>query len=148
MNLVEKIEKDKLTAMKERQALRLSVLRMLSTALKNATISKMEILTDDEALKIIRTEIKKRQDSIAAFDKAGMADKVKQESQEKEILEQYLPPPMTDEELEVIVKDTLATGNFTQMSQFGQAMGATVKAVGGRADGQRVQTVVKKHLGA
>ena len=146
MTLAQKIDSDRLAAMKAREELKLSVLRMVSTAIKNAQIAKQAELTDEEVEKVLRTEKKKRAEASEAFSKGGKLDLAKQEKAEEVIIEAYLPQQMSDEELANIVKKVLTEGNFTDNSQFGQAMGQVMKAVAGRADGQAVQAKVKELL--
>lgn len=146
MTLAQKIDSDRLVAMKAQEELKLSVLRMVSTAIKNAQIAKKAELTDEEVEKVLRTEKKKRAEASEAFGKGGKLDLAEQEKAEEAIIEAYLPKQMTDEELANIVKKVLTEGNFTDNSQFGQAMGQVMKAVAGKADGQAVQAKVKELL--
>jgi len=147
MSLLQQIDKDRLEAMKAQEALKLSTLRMLSASIKNAQIAKKAELTDEEVLKVLRSEKKKRIEAAEAFEKGGKADLAEQEKKELGFIEAYLPKAMSDEELAGIVSRVLSEGNFTEVSQFGQAMGAVIKEVAGRADGQVVQAKVKELLG-
>jgi len=148
MNLVEKINVDRLVAMKAREAEKLSTLRMLSTALKNAEIAKKGELTEVEAQQILRTEKKKRQEAVEAFTKGGKLDLAEQEKREFELITTYLPQAMSAEELATLVKTVLSENNITEISQFGQAMGLVVKATAGRAEGNEIQAKVKELLGS
>lgn len=146
MLLQEKIDQDRTDAMKAREVLKLSTLRMLSASIKNAQIAKLDELTDEEVLKVLRTEKKKRIEAAEAFTKGGKIDLAEQEKKELGFIEAYLPKQMSDEELAGIVTKVLAEGNFTEMAQFGQAMSNVMKEISGRADGQVVQAKVKELL--
>ena len=144
--LAQQIDIDRLAAMKAREELKLSTLRMISTSIKNAQIAKKAELTDEEVQKILRTEKKKRIEASEAFAKGGKQELADKEMQELAFIESYLPKQMSDDELLGIATKTLADGSFTEISQFGQAMSAVMKAVAGRADGQVVQAKVKEIL--
>ncbi|MFW0862136.1 MAG: GatB/YqeY domain-containing protein [Candidatus Komeilibacteria bacterium] len=146
MSLLQQIDKDRLEAMKAQEELKLSTLRMLSSSIKNAQIAKKAELTDEEVLKVLRTEKKKRIEAAEGFTKGGKPELAEQEMKELGFIEAYLPKAMSEEELNGIVSKVLSEGNFTEMSQFGQAMGAVMKEVAGRADGQAVQAKVKELL--
>ena len=146
MLLSQQIDNDRLAAMKAQEKLKLSTLRMLSTSIKNAQIAKKAELTDEEVQKVLRTEKKKRIEASEAFTKGGKQDLADKEMAELAFIEVYLPKQMTDEELTEIVTKALSDGGFTEANQFGQAMGAVMKEVSGRADGQAVQAKVKEPL--
>jgi uncharacterized protein len=146
MSLLQKIEDDRLAAMKAREELKLSTLRMLSSSLKNMQIAKKSELTDEEVQAVLRTEKKKRQEASEAFAKAKNDVLANQELEELAIIASYLPEQISDNELADIVNKVFSEGNFTEMSQFGQAMSSVMKAVAGRAEGQVVQAKVKELL--
>ncbi len=144
--LAQQIDNDRLAAMKAREELKLSTLRMLSTSIKNAQIAKKAELSDDEVLKVLKTEKKKRAEAAEAFTKGNKPELAAKEIEEQAIIEAYLPKAMPDEELIAIVSKVITEGNFTEASQFGQAMSAAMKEVAGRADGLAVQAKVKELL--
>jgi len=144
--LLEKINKDLLTAMKAKKAETTSVLRMLITALRNKEIalrqdSKVE-LSDEQAVEVIASEIKKRHDSIEAYTQGGRQELADKEAAEIKILEKYLPEQLLDEELEKIVKEIVASGT----DNFGKVMGQVMAKVKGKASGAKVGEMVKKLL--
>lgn len=152
MTFKEKIQNDTKEAMKAKDELKLSVLRMLSSAIKNkelekrAKTGKEEALNDEEVVASIRSEAKKRKDATEEFEKGGRRDLAEKETAELKILENYLPAEMPDEDLEKIAKEVVAgLGEVTQ-KDFGRVMGEVMKRMKGEAGGDRVSAAVKKLL--
>lgn len=143
-SILKKIEEAMIVAMKGKKEVELSTLRMIKTALKNAEIAKRpEKLTEDDEMKVLKTEVKKHQDSIDLFQKGNRPDLVKKEEEELKIVKQYLPEEMGDDELKKIIQNVLKKlGDDTQ--NFGKVMGAVMKAVAGKADGGKVQKILKE----
>lgn len=133
-------------AMKAKDEIRLSTLRMLSSALNYEKIAKQHDLSEEEELAVVRREVKKRKDAIEAYEKAGAHDRAEKEKKEAEILEVYLPAQMSDEELEKIVKETITETGVQGLNEIGKIMGALMPKVSGKADGGRVSAMVKKLL--
>jgi len=133
-------------AMKARDEIRLSTLRMLSSALNYEKIAKQHELNKEEELTVVRRELKKRKDAIEAYEKAGATDRAEKEKKEATILEAYLPAQMDDTELEKIVQETISETGVQGLGEMGKIMGAVMPKVGGRADGGRVSGMVKKLL--
>lgn len=133
-------------AMKARDEIRLSTLRMLSSALNYEKIAKQHDLNEEEELAVVRRELKKRKDAIEAYEKVGATDRAEKEKKEGEILEAYLPAQMADSELEKIVQDAIAETGVQSLSEIGKIMGAVMPKVMGKADGGRVSGMVKKLL--
>jgi len=148
MSLYTQIKTDLVTAMKARDAERLSALRMLQSALKNEAINLIKPeLTDEEVFKVIRTEVKKRKDSIADYQSAGRLDLADKEIIEVKILEDYLPAQLSDEELSAKIDAALAVLTDEEKSNFGKAMGKVIKEIGSGADGNRVRAMLQSKLG-
>lgn len=143
MNLVQQIEQDTKEAMKAKEEVRLSTLRMLRTALKNKQIDVQHELSDEEVQAIIKTMMKQYQDALRDFFSAGRTDLADRQQQELNILQGYLPPALSAEELEAIVKNAVQSAGVTDK---GKAMGIAMKAVAGRADGNEVRAVVERLL--
>ena len=148
MGLKESVESEMRAALKAKNAERLGVFRMLLAAFQNREIEKRaktgeRELSDAEATAVLRSEVKKRKDAIMEFTKGGRQDLADKESRECAILEPYLPAEMSDEEIEKLLLP-LAKGAST--ADFGKVMGAAMKAVAGRASGERVAAAVKKLL--
>ena len=149
MNLSERIDADLKDAMRAKDATRLSVLRMLKAALKNAAIEKSGAdaqLNDAEAAQVIRKQVKQRQDSIESFEKGGRAELAAKEKEELSILRSYLPQAMSPEELSKMVRETIAEVGATSRAQMGAVMKALQAKVAGRADGKTLSAEVQKQL--
>ncbi|WP_374928457.1 GatB/YqeY domain-containing protein [Kytococcus sedentarius] len=147
-DLKQQISTDLTTAMKARDKVTSSTLRMVMTAIQNAQVAgdSAKELTDDEVLAVITKEGKKRRDAIAEYEKAGRAELAATEQAELDVIEGYLPQQLSDAELETLVAEAVAEAGVTEKSQMGQAMKAAQAKVAGRAEGGRVAAAVKKHL--
>jgi uncharacterized protein len=150
VNLSERVDSDLKTAMREKNAVTLGVLRMLKAALTNATIEKGGAdskLTDVEAAQVIRKQVKQRQDSIESFEKGGRAELAAKEKEELSILQSYLPQGMSADEISKIVRETIAEVGASSKAQMGAVMKAVQAKVAGRADGKTLSAEVQKQLG-
>src|SRR5438105_14877032 len=135
--------------MREKNAVKLGVLRMLKAALMNATIEKSgadSTLTDAEAIQVIRKQVKQRQDSIESFEKGGRAELAAKEKDELSILQLYLPQGMSADDLSKLVRETIAEVGATSKAQMGSVMKALQPKVAGRADGKTLSAEVQKQL--
>ena len=135
-------------AMRARDKVRAGTLRMTLTSITTAEVAGDEAreLSDDEVLKVIAKEAKKRKESAAAFAGAGRGELAATEEAELAVLEGYLPEQLGDEELRAIVERAVATTGAAGMAQMGQVMKVAQGEVAGRADGGRVAAVVKQVL--
>jgi len=113
------------------------------TALKNRQIELLHELSDQEAIAVLKTMIKQYQDALSDFSNAGRQDLVERQQKEIDIVATYLPPALPEEELERIVRDAVDASGTTD---FGKVMGAAMKAVDGRADGNAVRAIVQRML--
>jgi uncharacterized protein YqeY len=150
VNLSERVDSDLKTAMREKSAVKLGVLRMLKAAVTNATIEKGGAdskLTDAEAIQVIRKQVKQRQDSIESFEKGGRAELAAKEKEELSILQSYLPQGMSAEEISKAVRETIAEVGASSKAQMGAVMKALQAKVAGRADGKTLSAEVQKQLG-
>jgi len=149
MNLKDKVERDFQEALKNRKGEIISTLRLLKAAFQNKEIelrkSKKEF-DDQEALKVIQSEIKKREESIEAFEKGGRNDLVKKEKEEISLLKKYLPPQLSDEEVKKIVNEVIQEIGEVSEKSFGLIMKETMPRIKGRAEGARVSRIVKEIL--
>jgi uncharacterized protein len=147
--LKDRLNEDLRTAMKGRDELSTSTLRMALAAVRTAEVSGSAArdLTDDEVTSVLSKEAKKRREASAAFADAGRADQSAREIAEEEILDRYLPKQLSDEEIAEIVAGALTAGGFSGKAQMGPAMKAAQAAVAGRAEGGRVAAEVRKQLG-
>lgn len=150
MSLVTQINEDFLIAYKNKQSIEVSTLRMLKSTLTNKEIEqkipKEQGLSDDEVVAIIKTEIKKRKDSIVAYNEAKRTDLSEQEEKEKIILEKYLPAQMSEDQIRTIVLAVLQKIEITGPADFGKVMGAVIAQTKNQADGQMVSKIVKEQL--
>jgi uncharacterized protein len=145
-NQIDEMIKD---AMRARDADKLGVLRLLKSAVKYASIEKHGadgVSTDEEVIVVIRKEVKKRQDSIESFEKAGRPDMAAKESAEKTFLETLLPAAMDTDALEALIREAIAETGATGKAQMGAVMKAVTAKAGGRVDGRTLSTLVQKHL--
>ena len=150
MTTKEKLRADMKQAMKDREAgkLRLEVIRMVRSDIRNAEINgkNKEELTENEVLAVIMKAVKMREDSLAEFIKGQRQDLIEQTNKELEILKAYLPAAMSDEELTGIVKEAIAAVGAASPKDMGKVMKAVLPQVQGRADGKRINTIVKSLL--
>jgi uncharacterized protein YqeY len=148
MSLEQKITADIAAAMKTRSAERLSTLRMLKAALMNKSVEKNRALEPAEELQVVSSLVKQRRDSIEQFAAGGREDLAARERAEIDILETYLPPAVTDEELERAVTDAIAETGAAGPREFGKVMKAAMAQLAGKTvDGKKVSELVKKKLG-
>lgn len=149
MPLNEKIAADLTAAMKAKDAGRLSALRMLKAAVMNKGVEKNRDLDDAEILQVIASLVKQRKDSIEQFGKAGRTDLVEKESAEAAILQDYLPPAVTQAEIDAAVAAAIAETGATSVKDMGKVMKAVMpKLAGKNADGKAVNEAVRRSLGA
>ena len=149
MTLAEQIEKDLTAAMKAREELRLSVLRMTKAALKNKQIELGKPLDDAQATAVLRTLVKQRHDSVEQFRKGGREDLATKEEQEIKILKTYLPAAASDADIEAAVAAALDETGAASAQDMGKVMKvAMAKLAGKNADGKRVSEKVRAKLGA
>jgi len=135
--------------MREKNATKLGVLRMLKAAMMNAAIEKggaQGKLNDADTTQVIRKQVKQRQDSIESFEKGGRAELAAKEKDELSILQSYLPQAMSAEELSKIVRETIAEVGASSKTQMGAVMKALQAKVAGRADGKTLSAEVQKQL--
>jgi uncharacterized protein YqeY len=146
--LKDRLNDDLRTAMKGRDELTTSTLRLALAALRNAEVAgnAARDLSDDEVLAVLTKEAKKRREASTAFAEAGRGDQAAKETAEGEILDRYLPRQLTDAEIAELVAGALEAGGFTSKGQMGPAMKAAQAAVAGRAEGGRVAAEVRRRL--
>lgn len=146
--LITVINQDLKQAMIGKKELELSVLRMLISALKNKQIElkNREDMSDEQVIEVVKSEVKKRKDSIEAYKAGDRNDLVEKEEAEIKILEKYMPEQMSEAEVEKIVAEVVAGMENPSPAVFGQVMGQVMAKVKGQADGAVVSTAVKKIL--
>src|SRR2546421_8569281 len=147
--LKDRLETDLRSAMKARDELVTSTLRMALTAVRNAEVSGKQAreLSDDEVRAVITAESKKRREAATAFAQAGRAEQAGRERAEEGVLTGYLPAQLPDDELTEVVRQALVGVDAASKGAMGQAMKAAQAAVAGRAEGSRVAAEVRRQLG-
>lgn len=144
--LTEKIRGDMTEAMKAQQKDRLSALRMIQSALKNEQINVGHELSDEEALTVIRKAVKQRQDSIEQYTKGNRPELAEKERSEMELLKTYLPPELTDEEIESGIREIVASTGAQSKKDMGKVMKEATAKYKGRVDGKKIQEIVSRLL--
>lgn len=149
MALSEQVEKDLIAAMKAKEGLKLSTLRMMKAALKLKQVELGKPLDDAEAIAVLRTLVKQRRESIAQFRKGGRDDLAGKEEAEIGIVEAYLPAALSDEEIEAAVAAAISETSSSGPKDLGRVMKSTMaKLAGKNVDGRRVSEKVRAKLGA
>ena len=146
MNLRDKIKNDLKDAMRSGDNITRGVLRMLISDIKNAEIEKSGEVGDKEVVEIIKRSVKRQKDSIEQYTKGDREDLANQEKIELEILEKYMPEQMSEDEVRKIVIKIIKKSEAVSASDFGKIMGAVMKEIGNKADGNIVSGVVREEL--
>lgn len=146
MSLLDKLTEDMKTAMKAGEKDRLSTIRLLRGYIKSASIDQRKELNETEELAILTSAAKKRKESIQAYSDAGRTDLVDKESAELDVIQGYLPQPLTDDEIEKIVTAAIDEVGATSMQDLGKVMPVAIKLAAGRADGKQINAVVRQKL--
>jgi uncharacterized protein YqeY len=147
-DLKAQLKTDLTTAMKGRDELTTATLRMLLTAVTTEEVAgkTSRLLSDDEVLKVIGREAKKRREAAEAFDQGGRAEQAQRERDEEMVLSRYLPAQLSDEELASLVRQAITEAGATEPRQMGVVMKAVQPAIAGRADGKRISEEVRRQL--
>ncbi|MGH9313908.1 MAG: GatB/YqeY domain-containing protein [Vicinamibacterales bacterium] len=147
MTLTEKVNADIATAMKAKDSARLSALRMMKAAIMNKEVEKGRSLDDAEVVQVVTSLVKQRRDSIEQFSKAGRTDLVDKESAEVVVLEAYLPPAATAEEIDAAIAAAIAETGAASAKDLGRVMKAVMpKLAGTTVDGRAVNEIVRRKL--
>ena len=148
MPLIDNIQTDVKQAMRDRDSLKLSTLRMLTAAIKQFQIDQQKDATDADVIGIITKMIKQRQDSAKAFIDGGRPELAEKEDKEAEILKPYLPEQMSDADVEAAIKEAISATGASAMGDMGKVMGMLTPKLKGRADMGKVSQIVRAQLGA
>ena len=146
MSLIARLEDELKQAMVARDNERRDALRLILASLRSAEKELQRPLHDDEELQVLQRERKRRQEAAEAFRKGGREEQAAQEEAELAILQEFMPEPLSEEELEQIVDDAIAENGATSMRDFGRVMADVMPQVSGRADGSVVSQLVKEKL--
>ena len=146
MTLKERIKNDIKEAMRAKETAKRDTLRNIHAAIKQIEVDERRDLSDTDVEKILMKYAKQREDAIVQFRDAGRDDLVAKDEAELALVMSYLPEPMSDEELEGVLKKVIEETGASNMKDMGKVMGAAKSAVGSRADGGRINQIVKKLL--
>lgn len=146
MSLIESLQDDVKTAMRDGDTLKRDTLRMALASAQNQAKDKRAPLTDQEAMDVLTREVKKRRESIAAYTDAGRDDLAAQEQAEIDVLSPYLPEQLSDEELRSLVVKAVADSGATSARDMGKVMSLLMPSVKGKADGKVVSGLVAQEL--
>ncbi|HTR33892.1 MAG TPA: GatB/YqeY domain-containing protein [Gaiellaceae bacterium] len=146
MTLISEIEVEVQEAMRAHDAPRRDALRLILASLKSAEKDLLRPLTEDEELQVLQRERKKRIEAIEAFENAGRDEQAAKEEAELDVLEEFMPEPLSEEELESIVDDAIAENKATSMRDMGRVMADVMPQIAGRADGSAVSQLVREKL--
>lgn len=147
--LKDRLRADLTTALKARDSLRAGTIRMVLAAITNAEVAGKQAkeLTDDDVIGVLTTEAKKRREAAEAFDSGGRPELAQKERDEAAVLADYLPEPLSDDEISAIVAAAIEQTGADSMKQMGQVMGVVTPQTKGRADGAAVAAEVRRRLG-
>jgi uncharacterized protein YqeY len=146
LSRIAEIEGEIKEAMKARDAERRDALRLIVNALKSSEKELQRPLSDDEELQVLQRERKRRIEAAEAFRTGGHEDRAEAEERELAILEEFMPEPLTEEEIEEIVDDAIAEVGATKMADLGRVMADVMPQIAGRADGSQVSQLVREKL--
>lgn len=146
MSLVERLNQDMKLAMKNKDKLKLSVIRMVKASVKNEEINQGSSLMDEQVLAVVTRELKQRRDSLQEFDKAGREDLAAPTREEIKILLEYMPEQMGEDEIRRVVSEAIQQVGAQSKKDLGKVMGVLMPKVKGRADGALVNKIVQELL--
>jgi len=142
-----RVQREMHEALKAGDKIRLGALRMLSAAITNREKEVLHELNDDEVREMAVREVKRRNESIEAFEKGGRADLVEKETAEREVLNAYAPVPLSEAEVDALIDEALAATGASGLQEMGKVMGFVMGKAKGKVDGSAVQAKVRARLG-
>jgi uncharacterized protein len=146
MTLITEIEDEVKEAMRAGDAARRDALRLILSSLKSAEKDLLRPLSEDEELQVLQRERKKRVEAAEAFRAGGREEQAQKEEAELDVLEEFMPEPLSEDELERIVDDAIAENKATSMRDMGRVMADVMPQIAGRADGSAVSQIVREKL--
>lgn len=147
MSILDQLTQDMKEAMKAKDKERLSAIRLLRNELKNASINQRKDLSRDDEIDVLSSAAKRRKESIQAYKEAGRDDLVNKEQKELDIIQSYLPQPLSRNELESIIDHAISESGAESVKDLGKVMPIVMQQVKGRADGKQVNQLVRDKLG-
>jgi len=146
MSLIARIEEELAAARRERDAERRDALSLILSQLRSAEKELQRPLHDEEELQVLQRERKKRVEAAEAFRAGGRDEQAESEERELDVLEEFMPEPLSEEELETIIDDAIAECGATSLRQLGRVMADVMPQVAGRAEGSQVSQIVREKL--
>ncbi len=146
MSLILRLRDEQKTAMKAKDKPRLGAIRLIISAVRQLEIDGQTTLTDEEVLAVLTKMVKQRRDSVAQYQAASRQDLADVELAEIEVLQEFMPQPLNDEEVDVLVKNAILTSGATSMQDMGNVMAVLRPQIQGRADMGKVSQLVKTNL--
>jgi len=147
MSLKQQLKDDVKTAMREKNIVKRDSIRSINTMIKQIEVDERIELDDDAIIKLIQKGVKQREEAISQFKEAGRDDLVAREQEQVDVFKLYLPEQISDEKLEIGMKEVIEQVGATSMKDMGKVMGTASKKFAGVADGKRINQMVKKLLG-
>jgi uncharacterized protein len=146
--LKQQVQEEIKDALRAGEKVKLGALRFLMASVKNREIELRRELTDDEFREVVGREVKRRNESIEAYEDAGREDLVKKETEERQVLRVYMPQQLSDAEVEALVDEAIERSGATSVKELGKVMGYVMGKAKGRVDGSDVQQKARARLGA
>ncbi|OQX94934.1 hypothetical protein B6I21_08070 [candidate division KSB1 bacterium 4572_119] len=146
MSMLDKLMSEMKEAMKTKDQVRLGTVRMLISQLKNARIDSGEELTPEQELSVLTTAAKRRKEAITVYETSGREDLLEQEQKELAIINEFLPEQISDKDIEQEVAAIIEETGATSLRDLGKVMSEAMKRLKGKADGKKVQTIVRSKL--
>ncbi len=146
MSLLKKLQEEMKSAMKSGDKERLATIRMLISEIKKVQIDAQKELSDEEIIKILQKYAKQRKDSIEQYRKAGREDLAEKEERELQIVQEFLPQPLPEEEIEKLVEEAIKETGASSMKDMGKVIKLVIEKAQGRAEGSVVSKIVKAKL--
>ncbi len=146
MELLDQLMEDQKKAMKEKDKLRLNVIRYLRSELKNAEIAKNEPLSEEDAVEVLQRELKRRKEALQDYENANRPSLYEELQQEIDIISSYLPSQLSEEEIREMVKEAISSTGAESKREIGKVMGSLMPKLKGKADGNKVKEIVEEYL--
>jgi len=146
MELLDQLMEDQKKAMKQKDKLRLNVIRYLRSELKNAEIAKNEPLSEEDAVEVLQRELKRRKEALQDYENANRPSLYEELQQEIDIISSYLPSQLSEEEIREMVKEAISSTGAESKREIGKVMGSLMPKLKGKADGNKVKEIVEEYL--
>lgn len=147
MSLKEQLKNDMKDAMRNKQVVKRDTIRAINTMIKQIEVDERKELNDDDVIKLLQKAIKQREEAIEQYKAGNRSDLVEKEQGQIDVISEYMPKQLSDEELEAAVKDIIEEVGATSMKDMGKIMPVAKSNIGASADGKRINETVKKLLG-